>query len=99
MVGEEQLGRAEASTPLPSEATRSADGVKWHTEVMAVPAHVTLAGDLNGEYLVEEVLDDGRLVIRPDTSADAIRRRLGVEPVSREEFERDLGHLPQDDEG
>lgn len=66
---------------------------------MAVPPHVTLAGDLSGGYLVEEVLDDGRLVIRPDTSADAIRRRLGVEPVSGKEFERELGHLPQDDEG
>lgn len=66
---------------------------------MAVPTHVTLAGDLSGDYLVEEILDDGRLVIRPDTSAEAIHRRLGVEPVSREEFERELGHLPQDDEG
>jgi len=66
---------------------------------MAVPAHVTLAGDLSGEYLVEEVLEDGRLVIRPDTSADAIRRRLDVQPVSREEFESELGHLPQDNEG
>lgn len=66
---------------------------------MAVPAHVTLVGDLTGEYLVEEVLEDGRLVIRPATSAEAIRRRLDVEPVSREEFDRELGHLPQDDEG
>jgi hypothetical protein len=66
---------------------------------MASPPHVTLAGDLNGEYLVEEVLEDGRLVIRPDTSGDAIHRRLGVEPVSSEEFERELGDLPQDDEG
>lgn len=66
---------------------------------MAVPAHVTLAGDLSGEYLVEEVLDDGRLVIRPDTSVEAIHRRLSVDPVSGEEFEREFGHLPQDDEG
>jgi hypothetical protein len=95
VVSEEQLGRTEASTALPSEATQGTDGAKWHTEVMAVPAHVTLAGDLSGEYLVE----DGRLVIRPDTSAEAIRRRLGVEPISRQEFERELGHLPHDDEG
>lgn len=64
-----------------------------------MPAHVTLAGDVSGEYLVEKVLEDGRLVIRPATSAEAIRRRLDVEPVSREEFDRELGHLPQDDEG
>jgi hypothetical protein len=82
-----------------TERRLGGDHGKWHTEDMAVPAHVTLAGDLSGEYLVEEVLEDGRLVIRPDTSAEAIRRRLGVEPVSREEFERELGHLPQDDEG
>jgi hypothetical protein len=62
-------------------------------------AHVTLAGDLNGDYVVDERLDDGRLVIRPDTSAEAINRRLGVEPISAEEFEQHFGHLPTDDEG
>jgi len=62
-------------------------------------AHVTLAGDLNGEYVVDEVLDDGRLVIRPDTSAQAIHRRLGLEPVSAAEFEAHFGDLPTDDEG
>ncbi|HWD69122.1 MAG TPA: hypothetical protein VG293_02945, partial [Solirubrobacteraceae bacterium] len=66
-------------------------------ETMA--AHVTLAGDLNGDYVVDERLDDGRLVIRPDTSAEAINRRLGVEPISAEEFEQHFGHLPTDDEG
>jgi len=67
---------------------------------MASPTHAALAGDLSGDYLVvEEVLEDGRLVIRPDTSPSAIRRRLGVEPVSSEEFERELGDPPQDDEG
>ena len=62
-------------------------------------AHITLAGDLSGEYVVDEVLDDGRLVIRPDTSAHAIHRRLGLEPVSAEEFEAHFGDLPTDDEG
>ena len=28
--------------------------------------HVTLAGDRTGDYLVEEELPDGRLVLRPD---------------------------------
>ena len=65
---------------------------------MAVPAHVTLAGDLSGEYLVEGFLEDGRLVIRPDTRAEAIHRRLDVEPVPREEFEAELGYLPQGNE-
>ena len=62
-------------------------------------AHVTVAGDLTAEYVVDEVLDDGRLVIRPDTSAGAIRRRLGAEPVSREEFDELFDDLPVDDEG
>lgn len=62
-------------------------------------ARITLAGDLKGEYVVDEVLDDGRLVIRPDTSAQAIRRRQGLEPISAEEFEQHFGHLPTDQEG
>jgi hypothetical protein len=62
-------------------------------------AHVTLAGDLNGDYVVDERLDDGRLVIRPDTSAEAIHRRQGLEPISVAEFEEHVGQLPTDDEG
>lgn len=62
-------------------------------------AHITLAGDLKGEYVVDEVLDDGRLVIRPDTSAQAIRRRQGLEPITAEEFEQHFGHLSADQEG
>jgi hypothetical protein len=64
-----------------------------------VAARITLAGDLNGEYVVDEVLDDGRLVIRPDTTAEAIHRRLGLQPVSAEEFEQHFGDLPTDHEG
>lgn len=66
--------------------------------------HVTLAGDLTGEYLVEEQLPDGRLVIRPDTSAAAMRRRLGGRPLTAEEFEAFIAPhrsalLPPDGEG
>ncbi len=63
-------------------------------DTLVVAAHITLAGDLNGEYVVDAVLDDGRLVIRPDTSAAAIHRRQGLEPISAEEFDRHFGHLP-----
>jgi hypothetical protein len=38
-------------------------------------------------------------VFRPDLSAEAINRRLGLEPVSAEVFEQHFGHLPTDDEG
>lgn len=59
-------------------------------------AHVTLAADLSGDDVVDERLADGRLVIRPDTSAQAIRRRLGFEPVSPEVLEQHFGHLLTD---
>ena len=62
-------------------------------------AHITVAGDLAGDYIVDEVLNDGRLVIRPDTGAAAIRRRQGLEPISREEFDQVFGELPTDQEG
>jgi hypothetical protein len=61
-------------------------------------ARITLAGDLNGEYVVDEVLADGRLVIRPDTSAAAIRRRQGLEPISGAEFEQHFGTLHSENE-
>jgi hypothetical protein len=61
-------------------------------------AHIMLAGDLNGEYVVDEVLADGRLVIRPDTSARAIHRQQGLETVTPAEFEQHFGQLPTEDE-
>jgi hypothetical protein len=54
---------------------------------------------MSGDYLVDDVLDDGRIVLRPDTSAAAIRQRGGLEPVTQEEFEQTFGHLPSDGEG
>lgn len=44
-----------------------------------------------GEYVLEERLEDGRVVLRPDTSAESIERRLGVKPASQEGFERHFG--------
>jgi hypothetical protein len=67
---------------------------------MADPArHLTVTGDLDGEYIVDEELPDGRLVIRADTSAAAMRRRAGLEQISADEFDRHFGQLPTDDEG
>lgn len=67
-------------------------------------SHVTLAGDLTGDYLVDEQLADGRLVIRPDTTAAAMNRRMGLEPLTADEFTAFIaGHgtdmLPADSEG
>ncbi len=62
-------------------------------------AHVKLSGEPSGEYLIDEVVDDGRIVLRPDSSAAAIRERAGLTQVSDEEFEHAFGHLPTDGEG
>ena len=48
--------------------------------------------------MVEEALDDGRVVLRPVTSDTAIRARAGVEQVSDQEFAAAVGHVPTDDE-
>jgi hypothetical protein len=47
-------------------------------------------------YVVDETLQDGRLVLRPDTSVTAIRERLGTEPMSAEQFQTSFGDLPTD---
>jgi hypothetical protein len=63
-------------------------------------AHVTLAGDKSGEYIITEERPDGTLVLEPDTSAAAILRRLGHEPASLEDFQAAHGPiLAPDDEG
>jgi hypothetical protein len=38
------------------------------------------------------------VVLRPDTSAAAIRARAGLEQISDSEFAAAFGHLPTDDE-
>jgi hypothetical protein len=50
-------------------------------------------------YVVDEALQDGRLVLRPDTRLLAIRERLGTEPMSAEQFQTSFGDLPTDAEG
>jgi hypothetical protein len=63
-------------------------------------AHVTLSGDLSGEYVVLEKRDDGSLLVAPDTSADAILRRHDMTPATLEEFEAEYGPIqPPDGEG
>ena len=63
-------------------------------------AHVKLNGDIEGPYVVEETRSDGRLVISPDTSAQAIMGRLGHEPATLAEFEAVHGAVkPPDGEG
>lgn len=71
-----------------------------HSQFMEQGITVSVSGaGLEGKYVLEESREDGSLVLRPDTSIDAIRRRLDVEPVSDEEFETLFGDLPTDGEG
>jgi hypothetical protein len=61
--------------------------------------HVTLSGDISGEYVLKDEGPDGEITLVPDTSIAAVRQRLGTEPMSAEEFEQHFGDLPTDDEG
>lgn len=52
-----------------------------------------------GDYIVAERHPDGSVLLAPDTSMDAIQRRIGGRPMTDEEFERHFGDLPSDEEG
>ena len=57
-------------------------------------AHLNTAHH-EGDYTVESVRADGTVVLKAiDAGAQAMHQRLGVAPVSDEEFERHLGDLP-----
>jgi hypothetical protein len=69
---------------------------------MAEPApHVTLVGDVAGDYIVEETRVDGRLVLAPDPepTIEEVHREQGTRPMSASEFDRYFGDLPSDGEG
>ena len=52
------------------------------------------------QLAIDERLNDGRLVLRPNTGVDAIIERTGGgRPLTPDEFEQHFGHLPTDDEG
>jgi hypothetical protein len=62
------------------------------------PTRVTLSGDLSGDYLVEELRPDGRVVLRPDLSVKAILSRHDERELTPHEFEEHFGELPIDSE-
>ncbi len=73
-------------------------------DAVAAQSHVTLSGDIAGEYVIEEERPDGRLVLVRDTSITAIRRQLGTRAMTPSEFERFMAehepHMqPPDGEG
>lgn len=66
--------------------------------------HVMLVGDRAGDYVIQEERPDGTLLLAPDTSAQAMRRRLGVRKATPEELdafmvEHGSQMLPPDREG
>lgn len=63
------------------------------------PAHVTLTGDLSGDYVVEDRRPDGRVLLRPDLSVKAMLAHHGERKLTPEEFEQHFGQLPTDGEG
>jgi hypothetical protein len=64
------------------------------------PVKVSLSEPgIAGDYVLEERHPDGSLLLRPDTSVDAMERRAGLRPMSQEEFEEVFGDLPRGGEG
>jgi hypothetical protein len=66
---------------------------------MTKNAHVTLAGDRAGDYLVEEEFADGRLVLRPEPAYPAVIPARNGRAATPEERDQILGALPTDGEG
>jgi hypothetical protein len=79
---------------------RDLDRSSTHATLVDVePAHVTLSGDLSGDYVVEDHRPDGRVLLRPDLSVKAMLARHGERRLTPEEFEQHFGQLPTDGEG
>jgi hypothetical protein len=74
------------------------------TVVKQKPAHVTLSGDISGDYIVRQRRRGGQLVIEPDVTAEEIRNEFGARQVTPEELaqfkrEHEQELLPHDEEG
>jgi hypothetical protein len=64
------------------------------------PVKVTLTEPgVAGDYVVAERHPDGTVVLAPDTSIEAIRKRVGTRPMTPKEFDEYFGQLPSDVEG
>jgi hypothetical protein len=69
-------------------------------QIVSRQAHVTLSGDIAGEYVVTAQRPSGELTLVPDTGITAIRKRHGLEPATLAELEAEYGPvLPPDGEG
>ena len=73
-------------------------------QIVSRQAHVTLSGNIAGDYVVEDHQPDGRLILVPDTSAEAIRARGYSRSLTEREWQGFLAEygphmLPPEDEG
>ena len=68
---------------------------------MATQPHVTLSGDIVGEYVVKDRRPDGSLVLVPDSDEGypAVVPAFSGSAATAEEFQQLLGELPTDGEG
>ncbi len=71
---------------------------------VATQPHVTLSGDIVGEYIVKDKGPDGELTLVPDTSWKAILARNGERDATEQEWQDFLAEhgphmLPPDGEG
>ena len=65
---------------------------------MAEPLHVTLAGDLDGRYVVEEQLEGGRVVLAPEPSYPSVFPEPPGRKATEAGFQEHFGELEPDDE-
>ncbi|HEY4277679.1 MAG TPA: hypothetical protein VGM91_05640 [Conexibacter sp.] len=67
---------------------------------MTEARRVQLTGDLAGDFIIEHVFPDGRMLVRPNDSAAAMNARNGLAPATLDEFEAEHGPVaPPDGEG
>jgi hypothetical protein len=71
---------------------------------MSATRRLTVVGDLAGEYVIDEELPDGRLLIRPEPAYPAVLTPGTGRALSDDEFadflaEHDPQMLPPDGEG
>lgn len=66
--------------------------------VMANALHVKLTGDLAGDYVVEEQLDGGRIVLAPEKGYPSVFPAPPGRSATAAEFEEHFGDLATDDE-
>ena len=82
------------------QVARSAGRACDNDRAMHEPTRVTLTEvGLAGDYVVAERHADGSVLLAPDTSIEAIRKRSGTRAMTPGEFEGHFGHLPSDGEG